>query len=464
MLAHSEQYVRPAKKLRPFTQLCKSPSRTRFPVETPLRDRPMVAYPEVNRDSKPTPPHKGFAMIRRHFLLAATALAAATAFPVLAQTSDWQAVLDKAKGQTVYWHAWGGDPKINDFIEWVGEQALSRHGVTLEHVKLAATSDAVARVLAERDAGTTSDGAVDLIWINGENFAAMKAQGLLFGPFAETLPNWPLVDTVGKPAVSTDFTLPTEGFESPWAMAQLVFEYDSARVSQPPRSLRALKDWVMTNPGRFTYPQPPDYLGTTFLKQVAYGTLADPMVMQQPVDDATYAATVAPIWAYLDQITPHLWRDGRAYPQNEPALGQLLADAEVDIGLSFNPGRASAEIAAGILPDTVRTFTLEGGTIANASFVAIPFNAAHTAGAQVVANLLLDPAVQARAQDPGILGFQTVLNVAALPPADRARFDALDLGVATLAPADLGPALLEPHASWMVRIGQDWIERYGVAQ
>ncbi|MBL9057047.1 MAG: extracellular solute-binding protein, partial [Rhodobacteraceae bacterium] len=153
----------------------------------------------------------------------------------------------------------------------------------------------------------------------------------------------------------------------------------------------------------------------------------------------------------------------RAFPASEPALGQLLADGEVDISFAFNPGRASAEIAAGNLADTVRTFVLAGGTIGNASFVAIPFNAAEPAAAQVVANLLLDPEVQARAQDPAILGFQTVLNLNALNAADRARFDGLALGVATLPPAALGPALLEPHASWMTRIAEDWQARYGVA-
>ncbi|MFN4128914.1 MAG: ABC transporter substrate-binding protein, partial [Paracoccaceae bacterium] len=258
-------------------------------------------------------------MHRRHFLIATAAL---LALPAQAQTS-WDSILDTARGQTVYWHAWGGDPKINDFIAFVGAQAQARHGVAIEHVKLASTADAVARVLGERNAGAVTGGAVDLIWINGENFAAMKDQGLLFGPFAETLPNWPLVDVAGKPAVVTDFTLPTEGFESPWAMAQFVFEYDSVRLPEPPRSLDALKDWIIANPGRFTYPQPPDYLGATFLKQVAYGTLTDPSVMQKPLDAATYETTIAPMWAWLDAVTPSLWRAGKAYPQNEPALGQL---------------------------------------------------------------------------------------------------------------------------------------------
>ncbi len=375
--------------------------------------------------------------------------------------ADWSAVLDAAKRQTVYFHAWGGDPKINDFIAWVGTLAQERHGVTLEHVKLAATSDAVARVLAEQAAGQTTGGAVDLIWINGENFAAMKGKGLLYGPFAADLPNFALVDVTGQPATVTDFTLPTEGFESPWAMARLVFEYDSARVAIPPDSLTALADWARANPGRFSYPQPPDYLGLTFLKQVLYGVMPDPAALQSAVG-ASYAADTAPLWAWLDAVHPHLWRQARAFPANEPAMGQLLADAEVDIAFAFNPGRASAEILAGNLAPSVRTFVLQGGTIGNASFVAIPFNA-QTAGAQVVANLLLDPMVQARAQDPAILGFQTVLNVATLPTEDAARFAALDLGPATLPPADLGPALLEPHGSWMTRITEDWLTRYGVA-
>lgn len=404
-------------------------------------------------------------MNRRAFGKSAlSSLALMAVSPRLAFAGDWAAVLAEAKGQTVYWHAWGGDPKINDFIAFIGAEALARHGVTLEHVKLASTADAVAQVLAEKAAGQTTGGAVDLIWINGENFAAMKSQGLLFGPFAEALPNWPLVDTQGKPATVTDFTLPTEGFESPWAMAQFVYEYDSAKLDEPPRTLPALKDWIKANPGRFTYPQPPDYLGLTFLKQVLYGVLPDPAVLQSPVDDAAYETTIVPLWAFLDEIHPSLWREARAFPENEPALGQLLADGEILISFAFNPGRASAEIAAGNLAETIRTFTPDGGTIGNASFVAIPFNAAHQAGAQVIANLILDPAVQLRAQDPGVLGFQTVLNMAALPEADRAAFASLPLGPATLSPADLGPVLLEPHASWMVRIGEDWAKRYGVAK
>lgn len=377
-----------------------------------------------------------------------------------ARAADWTAVLDAARGQTVYFHAWGGDPKINDFIVWVGSQARQHYGITLIQVKLAATSDAVARVQAEQAAGQSTGGAVDLIWINGENFAAMKARGLLFGPFAETLPNFALVDTMANPATVTDFTLPTEGYESPLAMARLVFEYDSAKVPTPPASISALLDWARDNPGRFTYPQPPDYLGLTFLKQALYAVLPDPTVLQTPLMEGT---ALDPLWTYLDALHPVLWRKAAAFPANEPSLGQLLSDGEIDISLSFNPGRASAEIMAGNLADTIRTFVPAGGSIGNASFLAIPFNASQPEASQVMADLFLSPHVQARAQDPAILGFQTVLAMDRLGAKAAKVFADLKLGPATLSPADLGPALLEPHGSWMVRIGEEWVKRYGLS-
>ncbi len=401
-----------------------------------------------------------------HRILASIALASVGLSAAHADTpdpQDWDAVVEAARGQTVYWHAWGGDPRINAFIDSVGDELQDRYAITLEHVRLADTADAVTRVITERQAGRDSGGAVDVIWINGANFASMKEQGLLFGPFAEDLPNWPLVDTEANPAVLVDFTLPVEGFGSPWAMFQMVFEYDSAVVADPPRSLDALRRWIADNPGRFTYPQPPDFLGTSFLKQALYGVLDDPSILLEPIGE-DYDTVTAPLWEFLDEITPNLWRQGRAYPANEPALGQLLADGEVDIGFSFNPGRASAAIADGELQDTVRTLVFEEGTLANSSYLSIPYNAANTEAALVLANLILDPEIQARAQDPDVLGFQTVLGMHLLDDTDRARFEALELGIATLPPEEMGTGLLEPHPDWMTRIAEDWAARYGTSQ
>lgn len=397
----------------------------------------------------------------------ALGLAAILAAPAYAQQpdpADWTSVRAEAQGQTVYFNAWGGSEIVNDFIGWAAAEVQDRHGVTVEHVRLADTAAAVSRVVAERAAGVDQGGAVDLIWINGANFASMHEQGLLFGPWAESVPNWALTDRVANPLLTHDFTVPTDGMELPWAMAQLVFFYDTARLDAPPTSMAALLDWAEVNPGRFAYPALPDFHGTTFLKQALVELTADPAALAAPVTDATYTAVTAPLWAYLDALTPYLWRAGQAYPATAPSLIQMMADGEIDIAFNFNPNEASNAIANFQLPDTVRSFVMEGGTLGNASFLAIPYNANAAAGAMVFADFLLSPEAQARMQDPSVWGSGTVLAMDRLTPDDRARFEALDLGVATLSPDELGDPLPEPHPSWVARLEADWTVRYGVTR
>jgi putative thiamine transport system substrate-binding protein len=393
-------------------------------------------------------------------MLRALAMLCAVALSQPGHAASWDDTVAAARGQTVYWHAWGGDPQINAYIAWVGEQVEARHGIDLVHVKLTDTAEAVARVVAEKAAGRTAGGAVDLIWINGENFASMKAQDLLFGPFVAQLPNFRYVDTLGKPTTLLDFTVPTDGLEAPWGMAQFVFFHDAAAVADPPRSIPALLAWARANPGRFTYPAPPDFIGTTFLKHVLLELTEHPDALERPVEEADFAAVTAPVWRWLEEVRPYLWRKGQTHPVSGPALHQLLDDGEVDLSMAFNPAEASAAISAGRLPDTVRSFILEGGTIGNTHFVAIPFNAAHQAGAMVVADFLLSPEAQARKQDPRVWGDGTVLDLDALAPGDRARFDALSLGVATLPPAALTPVRPEPHPSWMAALEAEWLRRF----
>jgi len=399
---------------------------------------------------------------RLGMLMFATLLVAAPT-PALADSApaSWDQALSRARGETVYFNAWGGDPKINAFIAWAGGRLQADYGVTLRQVKLTDTAEAVARVLAEKTAGRNDGGTVDLVWINGANFAAMKRQGLLFGPFTQMLPNLALVDQAAKPTTIFDFTVPVEGMEAPWGMAQIVFIYDSARLRDPPRSMAALLAWAEAHPGRFTYPAPPDFTGATFLKQALYELIDEPAKLGRTVDEADFARESAPLWIYLDRLNPRLWRQGRQFPASSEAQRQLLDDGEIDIAFNFNPGEASAAIAQGLLPASVRSYVFDRGSIANTHFLAIPYNANAKAGAMVAANFLMSPEAQARKQDAEIWGDPTVLDVARLDAADRARFAALPRGEATLAPEQLGRTLPEPDPSWMTRLTEEWRRRYG---
>ncbi len=394
-------------------------------------------------------------------------LAAAAAGPLLparagaaADPADWAALLAEARGQTVYFHAWGGGEQINDYIAWAAAEVKARHGVAVEHVKVTDTANVVQTVLAEKVAGRSEGGSVDLVWINGENFAAMKRGGLLQARgWAENLPNFAFVDVAGKPTTRLDFTVPTDGLEAPWGMAQLVFFHDAAVTAEPPRSAADFLAYARANPGRLAYPQPPDFVGSTFLKQILVETVADPAILLAPVTD--FEEFARPLFAWLDEATPHLWRSGRAYPQSVTALMQLFADDEIDVAFAFNPAAASNDVENGLLPDTVRGYVFDGGTIGNTHFVAIPFNASAPAGAMVFADFLMSPQAQARKADAAVWGDPTVLGVAALPAAEKALFEGLTRGVATPSAEELGRVLPEPHPSWMEAIEAAWTVRYG---
>ena len=376
------------------------------------------------------------------------------------QVLDWGQAVETARGQTVYWNAWGGDDSINAYIDWVGQRVKDEYGITLVHVKIGDISETVRRILAEKAAGRDAGGSVDLMWINGENFKAMKDNGLLFGPFADALPNRNLIDTQENPAILRDFTVPTDGYESPWGGAKLIFIHDTARLASPPRDAASLLAYAQANPGRITYPAPPNFLGTTFLKQVLYELVDDPSVLLAPAGE-DFDAVTAPLWTYLTALHANLWREGRDYPSTEDDLIGLLDDGSVDIALAFNPAKASNAIEQGRLVETARTYVPDAGSIGNTHYVAIPFNASAKEGAAVVANFLLSPEAQARKQDPRVWGDPTVLSVSRLSAEGRALFDALPRGIATLSPEELGRTLPEPHPTWMTRIEEVWLQRYG---
>jgi putative thiamine transport system substrate-binding protein len=391
----------------------------------------------------------------RSLLIAALGFGLAT--PALA---DWQQTLDAAKGQTVYWNAWGGDARTNAFIAWVGEQTEAKYGVKVEQVKLTDTATAVTQVISEKAAGKDSGGAVDMIWINGPNFLSMKEQGLLYGPFAADLPNAKYLDLGPDAAAAVDFTVPVEGYESAWRLARFVFTYDSAVVTVVPQDMAGFLGYAKAHPGRVTHPDVSNFMGATFLKQALVEFAPDKAALQQPVTDATFTAATAPLWAWYDAMRPFMWREGKTFPENESVQQQLLNDGEVDFGVSFDPASAAGAIAEGLLPETARVFVPDGGSIGNISFVAIPYNAANREGAEVVANFLLDPDTQAHQQNIDVLGSFSVLDPAKLSADEAAVFAALPSSPALPSLQDLGPTLLEPHASWMTKLVAAWGERY----
>ncbi|MBW3608501.1 MAG: extracellular solute-binding protein, partial [Actinobacteria bacterium] len=173
------------------------------------------------------------------------------------------------------------------------------------------------RVIAEQRAGR-DDGAVDLVWVNGVNFALGKQADAWLTGWAQDLPRADLLDPEDQ-TLTTDFGVPVDGQELPWSRAAFVFAFNPERIAEPPRTFEQLLGFARQNPGRFTYPAPPDFTGSAFVRQ-AVASLGEDRAL-----------------AVLEELKPQQWRKGEAFPRSEAELNQLFGDGQVDIAMSYDP-------------------------------------------------------------------------------------------------------------------------------
>lgn len=371
-------------------------------------------------------------------------------------TAEWSEVVTATKGSTVRFYMWGGSDTINRWVDGVVSRRMQElYGIKVQRVPMDA-ADFINKLLTEKQAGQ-KQGSMDLLWINGENFKSAKQNGLLWRPFAARLPNYQKYVDTASPDVTTDFGFPTDGYEAPWGKAQFVMVYDSAKVSSPPSSFRALAEWVKQYPGKFSYPAPPDFTGSAFTRMALYETTGGYSQYLATYDEALLTKNWQSTWDLLAGLGPSLWMKGETYPESLAALHKLYADGEVWFTMSYDPAEASNNVLKGIWPKTTRTYLFDQGTIGNTHFTAIPFNAPNPGGAMLLADFLLSPEAQISKQDPTQWGDFVAIDPQRLSPADQQKLASLERGPATLAPADLAARRVPELApEYVVKMEAGW--------
>ena len=241
-------------------------------------------------------------------------------------TAEWQQVVDDSAGQEVNMYMWGGSDSINRYLDdWVAPRMKEQYDVTLKRVPMNDAQDIINQLLDEKTAGK-ADGSMDIIWINGENFKAAKDNELLWGNFSGQLPNFNDFVDQEAPEIAEDFGEPVDGLEAPWGKAQFVFVHDENQSPNPPASMDELAEWIKENPGQFTYPALPDFTGSAFVRHVLYETTGGYEQYQVPAEEIDdLEERLEPMWQYLNDIEPYLWREGETYPESLAKLDQLYA-------------------------------------------------------------------------------------------------------------------------------------------
>ncbi len=399
-------------------------------------------------------------------ILAVVLLVAA---PAEAQTTDdtllsgtWDQIVAEAEGGTVNWFMWGGSDQINRYVsDHVAKRLLADYGITLNRIGVADAVEVVNMVLAEKEAGIDTGGAVDLIWINGENFRSMRQADLAFCGYTGVLPNNVLVNWE-NPAIANDFGVPVDGCEVPWNTVQFGFAHDSATLSEPPRSMAELLVWIKANPGRFTYPAPPDFTGSAFVRHVFIHAAGGPENLLGPFDQSKYDEVAAKTWAILNEIEPFLWREGRTYPTTLVQMNELFANGEVAFTFNYDPSQFGLAVDAGIFPPGTRSFGLSDGTLGNTNYTLIPYNATNKAAAMVLQNLLLSPEEQLEKAKPEVWGAAPAIDILRTSAEVQAAFAALPKHPSVVAASELAAfALPELQADWLTAIEAGWRAEIG---
>lgn len=337
-----------------------------------------------------------------------------------ASAAKWDQVLAAAKGQTVNWYMWGGDANINKFVTGYVASEAAKLGVTIKQIQITDTANAVNKVLGEKQAGNDTDGSVDLIWINGGNFATMQQASALACGWVHDMPSDQYVNW-DNPTVANDFGVPVNGCESPWALAQFTMIHDSAKVATPPTDAASLVAWIKANPGKFTYPAPPDFTGSVFVRQMLYYVNGGYKDLLGPFDQTKFDAVAPKLWDLLNELKPSLWRQGTTYPQSYTQLDQAFANGEVNFNMNYAPLSVVGQVDKGVFPTTTREFVFSDGMMGNVSYVAIPYNSPHQAAAAVVANILLSPDAQYQQTAVGV-GYPAV-DLTKLPADMQTKFN-----------------------------------------
>ncbi len=365
-------------------------------------------------------------------------------------------VKEKAKGTTVTFYGWGGDDKLNNWLDTEFAPVMKeKYDITMERVPMD-IDQVLSQLSGEIQAGET-DGSIDMIWINGENFQSAKENNMLYGPFTDQLPNFNEYVDAQSEDVTMDFAYPVEGYEAPYGKAQVVLVADTAVTPDLPKSAEELKAFVQKYPGKVTYPALPDFTGSAFVRNIIYEICGYESFMDMEADKETVRAAVMPAMEYLRELNPYLWNKGTTFPDSSTTVNNMFADGELVLNMTYDAYDVALNIEDGSYTDTTQAFQFDKGTIGNTNFMAIAANSGNKEGAMVAINEMLSPEIQASRYEK--LRVVPVLDNEKLSKEQKEAFDRVDLGKGVIPQDELLSKRLPEMPSVLVPIIEEiWTE------
>lgn len=359
----------------------------------------------------------------------------------------WDEVLAEARGQRVTLNVYNADTQVAKFWDQLVGLA-GEYGIEVTIVS--ETADTDARMIADYASGDPAT--YDMTWgYYGYTFKAYHDAGCLWGDQQEQwvkyLPNAQYIDWESS-SYQYDCGLPTNYMESPLMgltpmLVYLSTEYDASLAWDASRpgedgaavyglfhDLTELSQWVRLHPGRFTYLDLTGsgaFHGKCFLMSILYELTGDGdggwKAVYDEADDQrtrydkieanaqawyawmaapeanaeTFAERAAYVWAYLNDLEPYLLQGDQgplygsdAYMMADYVNSKALATS-FTTSFSISP---KLDNDPSYLSGAGQAYMMQTSVFA-ADYLVITKNSASKAACMVLANLLLDPTVQA---------------------------------------------------------------------
>ncbi len=379
-------------------------------------------------------------------------------------SKDFDTIVEEARGTTVRFYGWGGDEDLNNWLdEYYAPLMKEKYDITVERVPMGIDEilSLLAGELQANPAGPNnvdnSTGTIDMIWINGENFATASTNNMLLDDYAWKLPNLNEYVGIDSPKANFDFGFPIRGKEAPYGEAQLVMYKDSALIPETPKNTQELLELAKKYPGKLTYPALPDFTGSAFVRNVIYDIVGYEQFQTMEADKETVRAAIEPALEYLRELNLYLWNQGKTFPSSSTLMENMFADGELYFGMSYSAYGVAVNIENQKFKPTTETFVFDSGAIGNTNYIAIAINAPNKAGALVAINEMMSPEVQAERFKT--LRTLPVVEYDLLSEEQKAAFDSVELGQGVL-PQDelLSKKLPEMPAKLVPIIEEIWLE------
>lgn len=330
----------------------------------------------------------------------------------------------------VTYYGWGGDENVNQWIDgYVTDEVLEKYNIELTRVGMN-IEDILVKLLNEKQANDT-EGDIDIVWINGENFNLAKQYGVL-QPFTDDLTNLEKYVDTDADYVNYDFNIPIEKLEAPWGLSQLMFVGETAVIDDLPTSTEELLEVAKAHPGTITYPAPPDFTGSAFVRNVIYDIVGYDAIANCSNDKEEIKEVIMPALDYLNELEPYLWEEGKTYPKDEAVMQKMYSDGQLNMTMSYTALLAPRNIEDGVFSPTSEMFMFDKGNIGNSHYLAIPFNAPNYEGAVQVIDFMLSPKAQTSKLDIQNWGDLSVLDYNKLDDEQKEAMDTVNDGYETI--------------------------------